>query len=76
MKQYTVSNGKMVLTLREAEEGGYVVMSPLDPQLITEGDTVAEAFENARDALAALATSRRKLIKERLVLSSRRRRLP
>jgi len=68
MRQYTVSNGKMVLTFQEAEEGGYFVTSPLDP--------VTETFENARDALAALATSRRKLIKKRLVLTSRRRRLP
>jgi antitoxin HicB len=64
MKQYTVSNGKLVLTLQEAEEGGYVVTSPLDPQLITEAETVAEAFENARDALAALAASRRKLFRK------------
>jgi len=64
MKQYTVSDGKAVLTLQEAEEGGYVVTSPLDPQLITEANTVKEAFENARDALAALAASRRKLIKK------------
>jgi antitoxin HicB len=64
MKQYTVSDGKVVLTLQEAAEGGYVVTSPLDPQLITEADTVEEAFENARDALSALAASRRKLIKK------------
>jgi antitoxin HicB len=64
MKQYTVSDGKVVLTLQEAEEGGYVVTSPLDPQLITEAETVKEAFENARDAMAALAVSRRKLIKK------------
>ena len=64
MKQYTVSDGKLVLTLQEAEEGGYVVTSPLDPQLITEAETVAEAFQNARDALAALAASRRKLFRK------------
>jgi antitoxin HicB len=64
MKQYTVSDGRVVLTLQEAEEGGYVVTSPLDPQLITEAETVKEAFENARDALAALAASRRTLIKK------------
>jgi predicted RNase H-like HicB family nuclease len=34
------------------------------PQLITEADTVKEAFENACDALAALAALRRKLIKK------------
>jgi len=63
MKQYTVSDGKIVLNLQEAEEGGYIVTSPLDPQLITEAETVKEAFENAKDALAALSASRRKLIK-------------
>jgi antitoxin HicB len=64
MKQYTVSDGKIVLILQEAEEGGYIVTSPLDPQLITEAETIKEAFENARDALAALSASRRKLIKK------------
>jgi predicted RNase H-like HicB family nuclease len=64
MKQYTVSDGKIALILQEAEEGGYIVTSPLDPQLITEAETVKEAFENARDALAALSASRRKLIKK------------
>jgi antitoxin HicB len=64
MKQYTVSDGKLVLTLQEAEEGGYIVTSPFDPQLITQAETVREAFENARDALNALAASRRKLLKK------------
>ena len=64
MKRYTVSDGKIVLILQEAEEGGYVVTSPLDPQLITEAETVKEAFENARDALAALVASRRKLFRK------------
>ena len=56
MKQYTVSDGKLV--------GGYIVTSPFDPQLITEAETVREAFQNARDALTALASSRRKLLKK------------
>lgn len=64
MKQYTVSDGKIVCILQEGEEGGYIVTSPLDPQLITEAETVKEAFENAKDALAALSASRRKLIKK------------
>jgi hypothetical protein len=34
-KRYTVSDGKLVLTLEPAEEGGYLVTSPLDPELIT-----------------------------------------
>jgi antitoxin HicB len=60
-KQYTVSDGKLVLVLSEAEEGGYVVTSPLDPELITEAETVSEAFANARDALKALRAARVKL---------------
>jgi antitoxin HicB len=62
-KSYTVSDGKMVLTLRPAEEGGYVVTSPLDPELITEAETVEEAFSNARDALKALTQSRARLLR-------------
>ncbi|HZL34131.1 MAG TPA: hypothetical protein VFC78_02405 [Tepidisphaeraceae bacterium] len=60
-KRYTVSDGKLVITLEDAEEGGYIVTSPLDPQLITEAETIPEAFENARDAMKALAQSRAKL---------------
>ena len=63
-KTYTVSDGKLVLTLQLAEEGGYVVTSPLDPELITEAETVEQAFVNARDAAAALKDSRRKLMAE------------
>lgn len=59
-KSYTVSDGKLVLSLAEAEEGGFVVTSPLDPELITEAETIGEAFENARDALTALRRSRAK----------------
>ena len=63
-KAYTVSDGKLVLVLEEAEEGGFVVTSPLDPELITEAETVSEAFENARDALNSLRRSRVKLWKQ------------
>jgi predicted RNase H-like HicB family nuclease len=67
MKQptFTVSDGKLVLTLTTAEEGGYIVTSPLDPELITEAETLEEAFENARDAAKALRQARRKLETER-----------
>jgi antitoxin HicB len=59
--RYTVTDGKLVLTLESADEGGYVVTSPLDPGLVTEAETLEEAFEMARDAAAALRASRRKL---------------
>ena len=58
---YTVSDGKMVLTLEVAEEGGFLVRCPFDPALITEADTLAEAFEMAYDAAEALKASRAKL---------------
>jgi antitoxin HicB len=62
--RYTVSDGKIVLTLEPAEEGGYVVTSPLDPELITEADTIEDAFANARDALQALKQSRAKIFRQ------------
>ena len=62
-KRYTVSDGKLVLNLEEAEEGGYLVTSPLDPELITEAETIEEAFANARDAAKALKQSRTRLMR-------------
>jgi hypothetical protein len=59
--RYTVSDGKLVLHLEDAEEGGFIVTSSVDPQLITEAETLAEAFRNARDAARALRQSRAKL---------------
>jgi len=70
MKRYTVTDGKIVLTFEEAEEGGYVVTSPIDPGLITEAETIAEAFVNARDAMKELQAARRDL---RRKLAGRRR---
>jgi predicted RNase H-like HicB family nuclease len=61
-KRYTVSDGKLVLTLEEAEEGGYIVTSPFNPELISQAETIAEAFANARDAAKALKRSRARLM--------------
>jgi predicted RNase H-like HicB family nuclease len=58
---YVVSNGRQVLHLEPAPEGGYVVTSPFDPALITEAETIEEAFENAEDAAQTLAAGRAKL---------------
>ena len=57
-KRYTVSDGKLMLNLEEAEEGGFIVTSPVDPELITQAETIAEAFANARDAARALKQAR------------------
>jgi antitoxin HicB len=58
---YALSDGKLVLILEPAEEGAYIVTSPLDPELITQAETIEEAFANARDAVRALKQARRKL---------------
>jgi antitoxin HicB len=61
-----------VLHLERAEEGGFVVTSPLDPELVTEAETLEEAFVNARDAAKALKDSRAKLIHRLSNTSSKR----
>ena len=62
-QRYTISDGKLALHLEPAEEGGFIVTSPLEPELITEAETVVEAFANARDALKALRQSHAKLLR-------------
>jgi antitoxin HicB len=44
---------KLPLVLTPQPEGGYTVVCPVLPELITEGDTVAAAVANVQDALAA-----------------------
>jgi antitoxin HicB len=46
---------RIPLILEPQPEGGYTVTSPLLPELITEGETLAEALANAEDAFAAVA---------------------
>jgi predicted RNase H-like HicB family nuclease len=70
--RYTVSDGKLVLTLETAEEGGYIITSPLDPELITQAETLEEAFANARDATQALKQSRIKLLRRLLPSSTQK----
>ena len=45
---------KIPLILTPQPEGGYTVTSPLLPELVTEGDSLEEALENVKDALAAV----------------------
>ena len=63
-KQYIVSDGKLMLALEPAEEGGYNVTSPLDPQLITQAETLEEAFANAYDARQLLIEARAEMARE------------
>jgi predicted RNase H-like HicB family nuclease len=59
--KFTVSDGELVLSLESAEEGGYIITSPFEPELITEAETLEDAFDMARDAIKALRDSRAKL---------------
>lgn len=45
---------KIPLVLEPQPEGGYTVTSPLLPELITEGESIADALANAEDAFAAV----------------------
>jgi predicted RNase H-like HicB family nuclease len=58
---FTASDGRLVLHLEPAPEGGYVVTSPLEPELITEAESLEEAFAMAKDAIKSLRASRLKL---------------
>ena len=63
-KTYTVCDGDLVLTLEIAEEGGYLVTSPLDPEMMTQAESIPEAFYMARDALQLIHECRKDLYAE------------
>ncbi len=52
---------KLPLVFEPQPEGGYTVTSPLLPELVTEGDSVDDALENVRDALAAVIEAYREM---------------
>ena len=51
---------RIPLILEPQPEGGYTVTSPLLPELITEGDTIAECLVNVEDAFAAVGGNLRR----------------
>jgi hypothetical protein len=53
-RKYTVSDGKLVLVLQEADEGGYVVTSALDFGELPSTSSGPEPVEGSRAALGAL----------------------
>lgn len=63
-KNFTVSDGDLVLNLELAEEGGYIVTAPFEPELITEAESLEDAFAMARDAIKALRASRSKMLRK------------
>ena len=46
---------RVPLVFSPQPEGGFTVTSPILPELVTEGDTLEEAYANVADALAAVA---------------------
>ncbi|MBI3933258.1 MAG: type II toxin-antitoxin system HicB family antitoxin [Acidobacteria bacterium] len=54
-QQYTFT-----VLFEPAEEGGYIVTCPALPGLVTEGNTLEEAREMARDAIRGYIESLRK----------------
>jgi antitoxin HicB len=58
-KQETVTEYSYTVIFEPAPEGGYVVRCPALPGLVTEGDTLAQAKEMARDAIRAYLESLR-----------------
>lgn len=59
---YLVSDGQLVLHLEPAEEGGYIVTSPFNPDILTQAETLEECFEMARDAAETMREGRKKLL--------------
>ena len=57
--EFTVTDGKLVLRLEPADEGGYVVTAPFNPDVLTQADSLEEAFENARDVIALYQADRK-----------------
>jgi antitoxin HicB len=52
---------KVPLVFEPQPEDGFTVTSPLLPELITEGESVEDALENVRDALAAVLEAYREM---------------
>ena len=48
---------------RRTEWNAQTPAQPMDPEMVTEAETVAEAFLMARDSLATLKASRAKLVR-------------
>jgi antitoxin HicB len=45
---------RLPLVFAPQPEGGFTVTSPVLPELVTEGDTIEEAFANVKDAVVAV----------------------
>ncbi len=53
------SNYSFSLILEPQEDGGFTVRVPALPEVVTEGDTEAEALQNGEEAIRAVLAFRR-----------------
>ena len=59
-KEMTQEERSFTLLFEPAAEGGYIVTCPALPGLVTEGDTLEESREMAKDAIRGYIESLRK----------------
>jgi len=52
-------NYSFTIVLEPQEEGGFSVIVPALPEVVTEGDTEQEALANAEEAIRAIVSYRR-----------------
>lgn len=71
-KQYTVTDGNLVLTIESDGGKWLVVSSPFDPELVTQARTIDEAFTMAYDAKKLLDECRAERAKEFKAATSRK----
>jgi antitoxin HicB len=50
------------VVLEPQEDGGFTVLVPALPEVVTEGDTEQEALANAEEAIRAVLSYRRELL--------------
>src|SRR6202022_1283208 len=56
---YMMDNYSSSVILEPQEEGGFTVLVPALPEVVTEGDSEAEALANAEEAIRAILAYRR-----------------
>ena len=59
MSHRVAENYSFSIILEPQEEGGFTVLVPALPEVVTEGDTEQEALANAEEAIRAIVSYRR-----------------
>jgi antitoxin HicB len=54
-----MANYSFSIVLEPQKEGGFTVLVPALPEVVTEGDTEQEALANAKEAIRAIVSYRR-----------------